>query len=129
MRWNGVGVTVVAAIALAFLPTLVVSPPADADPADGGDDLYIFELSGTGLTPPVLGVPNYNAAIHVGHLICSDLHHGESPNDVVSDIVQQRPNLQQKTVSGVSLAELFVDAAVTSYCNDIGLLPWSPKPP
>lgn len=129
MRWNGVGVTAVTAIAAAVVPAaLIVSPPASADPADGGDDLYILELSGTGLTPAVLGVPNYNAAIHVGHLICSDLHHGESPNDVVSDIVQQRPNLRQETASGVSLAQLFIDAAVTSYCTDVGLLPWSPKP-
>ncbi|MFA1706047.1 DUF732 domain-containing protein [Mycobacterium intracellulare] len=108
---------------------LDVSPAAAADPADGGDDLYILELSGTGLTPAVLGVPNYDAAIHVGHLICSDLHHGEAPNDEVSDIVQHRPNLRQQTLSGVSFAQLFISAAVTSYCNDVGLLPWSPKPP
>jgi hypothetical protein len=114
---NKILLTIIAAVSAA----LVLEPAAQADPADIN---YLQELMEMNLTPATLHAPpGTQGVIALGHGICEHLGNGQSPNDLVSRIEGQLPNLSQNQV------QFLISAAVTNYCPNVlpTPLPWSPQ--
>jgi Protein of unknown function (DUF732) len=103
---------------VAALATLLLSTPAAH--ADDTDDNYLSELDTFGLAPAALHVPSAAREIALGHTICIDLAtSSESPNDMVTAMMRDLPNLSRKDL------ENLVSAAVVNYCINVRLLQWS----
>jgi hypothetical protein len=96
---------------------LLATPAAYADDTD---ENYLAVLDAFGLTPAALHVPDAAREIAIGHTICIDLAtSSESPNDMVTAMMRDLPNLTRYDM------ENLVSTAVTNYCGNVRLLPWS----
>ena len=93
-------VTTLAAVAL-MGPLGAAAPIARAEPID---DRFLAALQSQGIT-----YQSPEAAIAAGHLVCSELDHGETPQQVAQDVIN---------VSNLDPfhAGYFVGASIGAYC-------------
>ena len=93
-------VTTFAAVAL-MGPLGAAAPIARAEPID---DRFLAALQSQGIT-----YQSPEAAIAAGHLVCSELDHGETPQQVAQDVIN---------VSNLDPfhAGYFVGASIGAYC-------------
>ena len=97
-------VTILAAVAA----TLMFAPVSGADPGDSltsNDYQFVHNMAAMGVT----GTPS--DMVGEGHWICTNLIHGDSSNDLSSQIKSKNPQFSQLQVNAL------IGFAVAAYCE------------
>jgi len=87
---------------VALLGLLAAAPSAHADP--NNDDAFVAALSAKGIT-----YESRETAINSGHVVCHELDHGQTPEQVANDV------LSSSHLDGYH-AGYFVGVSIRAYC-------------